>query len=269
MSPNEKAGPARGGEATRASERLAADLESLARVTAERPDDIETTTRLLRERSRRDIEGGVPVKLWNSLNSGRGWAVAAAAAVALALLFVPIRYTRTTGCDVDLKLAGASQAGTPFADIARQMKGLLGAETVTLSMSTRGDGAGGAVLSAHVKGGSAASVRTAAEGFARALTAKGVTATAEVRPVREPALGSVCAMAADRIREIRVQGKGKTTAEIEQEITRRLAEVGFTNPSVQVTREGERTRIEVKIETKGAPKSAGGARVTVDDKQGK
>ncbi|HVP37918.1 MAG TPA: polysaccharide biosynthesis/export family protein [Candidatus Saccharimonadales bacterium] len=203
------------------------------------------------------------MSLWNSLRVHPGRAAAGAAvALVLVLLFVPLSYTRTAGYEVRVELPGASLASTPVVQIAQQLKGLLNANAVSVALR-EGPG-GGATLVARVPAGPRAPVQAAADGYARALAGKGVPARAEVRPVVERALGSVCAIAAERLREIRIEARGKTPAQIEQEIRARLAEVGFVNPQVTVTKQGGQMHIEVRADAVGKGAGASQARITVD-----
>ena len=243
---------------------VADDLKALKRATAMPEPDIEETARALRSQSRRGTQEGRIVNRSPVSRLNPGFAAAAAVAVVvLALLLVPISYNRTVGYEVRLALPGATVANAPVVDIARQLKGLLGADGVSVS-SSASSGGGETTLLAKVGHRAPAEVQAAADGFARALTAKGVRATAQVRPVVEHAVGSVCAMAAERLREIRIQGQGKSPAQIEQEIATRLAQVGFVNPEVKVTREGNTTRIDIKADDAKKGSGSGAVKVTVD-----
>lgn len=177
-----------------------------------------------------------------------------AAALALILTIVPVSYQRVVGYEARLTMTGATTANS-LKEIASQWQGLLGAS----GLETRAEIAGGVVtttLTAHLPRQPRSAVAAAAASFARGLAAKGVKATANVEPRVEHALGSVYAMAAERLQEIRVDVRGKSEAQIEQEIRSRLQAIGMVDPEVKVTKTGNKTNISIHSDKAPTDKDA-------------
>lgn len=187
------------------------------------------------------------------------------AALAVILLAVPISYTRTTGYEVRLSLAGNATGVEQVGTIAKEFKEALHAESVMVTA-----GRSESLLRAKLGPSPRPFVEAAARAFAGNLTERGIPATASVRPVTERISTNLYAYAAGRIIEIRVNSAGKTDEQIAEEIRQQLDGSGLLNPSVTVEREGDRTKIEIMGE---CDKDAGGCdqlattRVTIDGKE--
>ncbi len=247
MNPHSNAPGGSGPEDLRAEALLKGDMEALRQCSLERLPRFENFAGQLSEASRLKSQEGYFMRSIRSILAHPGRAAAlTAAGVALILTIVPVTYQRTVGYEARLRVAGPVVPGS-LGQIASQWKGLLGAETVEARTETR-SGATTTTFVARVPALPRA-MRNAAMAFARGLAARGLTAGAELDPRVEHVLGSVYAMAADRIQEFRqefrIDVRGKTEAQIEQEIRSRLQAVGATNPEVKVSKTGDQTRITI------------------------
>ena len=162
--------------------------------------------------------------------SRRPWLAPALAAVLIAVsAFIPVSWQRTVGHDVHLTLSGVNDPARA-GDIAREMKSVLGGAPV--SVREAGDnGATTLDFSAFVPAGGVDAVARS-QALANALRAHGYAATANATPRREQIMGPVYAFARDLV--IRVETDGKTAAQIEAEIRKRLTDEGLANTQVSV-----------------------------------
>ncbi len=179
----------------------------------------------------------------------RPWMVTAAVTVvmAIALLAVPISYERTTGHEVKLTLSGSSLDATRVAGIAKELKTALKAQSVMAAVESDG-GAESTILTATVKGGSAADAQVIAPTFAQSLELKGYHAATAIRPIREKVSDSMVAYARDNL--IRIPVDNRSAAEIEAEIRNQFALAGIPDAQVSVTEEvvNGRPARKVKVE---------------------
>jgi hypothetical protein len=243
------------------SDRVASDLKALSEQSKVNLPTIEQTAqRLWKHNSRRSEEGTI-MRFLHSLKSHPAMTtVLGIAIVAAVLLAVPISYTKTTGYRATLEIADA--AGVDIEAVAAEFGKALDTENVMIRA-----GAGGARIAAALPVRASAALEGIATGFARALTEKGVSATAEVERLTERVTGNVYAMAANGIIEIRVNSEGKTDEEIEDEIRTQIEAAGLEACLVDVeTGDGEK-RIEIGIERSlddGASDSPMPVRITID-----
>jgi len=175
----------------------------------------------------------------------RPWLASGVAVVvlAVAMLIIPISYTRTTGQQVALKLVGLSDS--QLRAVAAQLKALLHSDHVAL-LTMSESGAPSYVLETFVPSASGLNAAMIAQAFAKSLSDRGYPATAVTTPVRERVSGSVYAYAKDLV--IQVSTDGKTSAQIEAEIRQRLAEAGITDAQVSVTDEGGGRKVKLSVQ---------------------
>jgi hypothetical protein len=170
-------------------------------------------------------------------------------AVALGLFVVlglPIPFEKTTGHDVTLALSGAGLDEARAAQVAREMKSLLAAESVRLEMDATEAGATYR-LTARVAERSGPRARRQAQALAAGLQGAGLQAAATVTPRTERVAGTMYAFAADRI--LRISTDGKSASQLEAEIRDGLAAAGFGDAQVTVRDQGDGRR-EVGIEVR-------------------
>ncbi|MFH1311809.1 MAG: hypothetical protein ABIJ00_01145 [Candidatus Eisenbacteria bacterium] len=242
-------------------DRISSDLKAFGERSKRDLPTIDQTTQRLWKRNLHRSEEGSLMKVLHSLKSHPAMAaVMGVAVVAVVLLAIPISYTRTTGYRATLEISDAT--GVDIETVAGEFGKALDTENVKLAAGPRG-----ARISAEVPVRSAGTLEGLASGFARALTERGVAATAEVEPVTERVTGNVYAMAANGIVEIRVNSEGLTDEEIEDEIRTQIEAAGFEACLVDVqTSEGEK-RIEIGIEQcaeEGADCTAMPVRISID-----
>jgi hypothetical protein len=241
---------------------LERDLEALRTLTARDIPELEPTLETIR---RREPVPGPPLgtarrKLMALLHSIRTRpALAAGLAVALVALIgmvVPVSYDRITGEDVALTIAGKGVGPEEVASVARDFKAALGSGPVMVE-ATEDGAAPRFVLRASLPGRPATGVRRSTLEFARALAARGVSASVQVTPRRERVRYPAVAYAFDRI--IRISVDGKTAAALEREIKDRLVQAGVPDAQVSVTDApggGHEIRMTVEREHEGAPGAA-------------
>jgi hypothetical protein len=243
------------------SDRIGSDLRALGEQSKlNLPTIDQTAQRLWKHNQRRSQEGSL-MKLFHSLRSHPAMAtVLGIAIVAAVLLAVPISYTKTTGYRATLEIADA--AGVDIEAVAAEFGKALNTENVMVRA-----GIGGAKISAALPARAPVAVDGIASGFARALTKRGIPATAGVERLTERVTGNVYAMAANEIIEIRVNSEGLTDEEIEDEIRAQIEAAGLEACLVDVeTGDGEK-RIEIGIEHRLDDESADGpmpVRITID-----
>ena len=245
------------------SELIEEDLAALTHMTAQELPTLDQAAQTLRERSLRDTKGGFVMKDIQSSRL-RPWLATAGGVVlmALGLAFVPVSFDRTTGYEARLSLAGSAPAAQSAQMLGEEFMKALRASNVSCSEGTGSEQA--LAIVATVRHGSRADVSRAANAFARVLTQRGSPATIKVLPIVEHVLGSVYALAAERIAEIRIERDGKSPAQLEAEIQARLEASGLLNSSASVTQEGDQTTI--KIRAQGSEAAPSGARVVVERK---
>lgn len=175
------------------------------------------------------------------------WLAATAAVMVVAVILgvVPVTYTVTTGQDVTLQLAAPAPQGDALRKVAAGLRAALRADGVRVGLDDDGSGPA-ARLTAAVPSRNAAEVRHAADAFARALTERGIPASASVQARSERVSTNVYAYARSRAVELRITSSGRTPAEIEADIRAQLAAAGLENPQVQVTREGDETKVQIQ-----------------------
>lgn len=224
---------------------IARDLAALAEDTrAETP----LAHTMLRARNRAATRAGSPMMAAFRFLSMRPL-LSTLAAVALGLFVafgLPISFDRTVGQDVALTLDASSLDPAHAGAIAREMKSVLGAESVRLEAEA-GDAGTRYELSASVPNRDGGAVRSAASALASALTAAGIPAHAEVTPRTERVSGTMYAYAADRV--VRVTMDGKSDAQVESEIRNALLAAGVDEANVTVQRNTDgTTRVEIGVE---------------------
>ena len=182
----------------------------------------------------------------------RRW-ITFAGGLALATLFlvgVPLPYQRTVGHEVTLSLSGANLDRSQLQHVADQMRSLLHARGVRVSVVEESPGDARFELTTEVPRESGADVATVAQALEAALQAKGFDAETRVEARKERISGTLLAMAQERIIEISVDGK--SAAELEREIARALTDAGLDYAQVSVEEEaggGKRVTIEAKAES--------------------
>ncbi len=233
--------------AGQAEKSLHDDLRALYAVSSEDLPSIDQTARLL-QRERAGNPGGLLMKLLHQART-RPWPATAAIAAALAviLLFVPVSYQRTIGHDVTLTVGAPGFDPDQLQKIASELKSALHAT----SLSIRAEDGEAPVLSAQVPGGARVQVDQVARAFARGLVERGIPASVEVSPRVERVFGNVYAYARDAMIEIRVSTKGKTPQQIEDDIKSQLEAAGVKNPTVEYSKDGNRTTLKVEVQKTG------------------
>ena len=232
-------------EFTRAAALLAGDLEALRNESRRDMPSLDTTAPAL-HRPARSLEGVLTMTMRN-LRSRPWWMAAATAAViALALLFVPLSYQRTVGQEVTLTLADPNVDRATVERVAGALRTALGSQDMRV---TRGDQV---TLQARVPARSAAEVARITGGLARTLGQQGISAHAAIAPWTEKVSGNVYALTANLV--LRIPIEGRTAAEIEQDARAQLEGAGIADPQVHVSRDGDRTEIQIDAEkgTSGA-----------------
>ena len=79
----------------------------------------------------------------------------------------------------------------------------------------------------------------------KSLAHEHIVATAEIAPRTEQLSGRVFAMALDKVIQIRVDMEGKSSSQIEAEISAQIHDQGVADPQVHVQRKGDSSRIEI------------------------
>ncbi len=245
----------------RGPDRLGSDLRALSEQSRLNLPTIDRTAQRLRKHNRRRSEEDSIMKVLHSLKGHPAMAtVLGIAIVAAVLLAVPISYTKTTGYRATLEIADA--AGVDISAVAAEFGKALDTENVMVRA-----GVGGAKISATLPARAPVTIDGIASGFARALTEKGVPATAGVVRLTERVTGNVYAMAANEIIEIRVNSEGKTDEEIEADIRAQIEAAGLEACLVDVETGNGEKRIEIGIEQRLDDGSAEGpmpVKITID-----
>jgi hypothetical protein len=181
----------------------------------------------------------------------RSWLATAglAAAAAVLLSIVPVSYTRTTGHDVSLTLAGIHDVAGA-AGIARELKAALKSGPVAMKVEPAAAGAT-VTLETFVPASAAVNAGARASALAKELAARGYDATAAAAPHRVRVSGNVYAFARDLV--VRVETEGKTAAQIESEIRAQIAAAGIAAAQVMVTDSGNQRKVTIQAERHGEP----------------
>jgi hypothetical protein len=243
------------------SDRIGSDLKALSDQSTRNLPTIEQTAQSLWKHNLRRSEEGSLMKLLHSLKSHPAMTtVLGIAVVAAVLLAVPISYTKTTGYRATLEIADAT--GIDVRAVAAEFGKALDTENLMVRAST-----GGARISIDLPVRAAGTLNGIASGFARALTQRGIAASAAVERLTERVTGNVYAMAANEIIEIRVNSKGLTDEEIEAEIRAQIEAAGLEACLVDVQSGDGEKRIEIGIEQPmddGSPGAMRPVRITID-----
>lgn len=179
----------------------------------------------------------------------------AAVAVAAVLLLVPVSYQRTVGHTVTLSMELPAPSPEVMRETSQALKAAVGAQKVRVKLE------GGDVaryrFEAESPLRSAARIEAATAACVRALASRGLEASYEVSPRYEKVSGNVYAMAGDRIVELRIRREGRTPAEIEADIVSQLEAAGITGATVQVSQDGEQTKVQIEKNGQGEPGADG------------
>lgn len=152
--------------------------------------------------------------------------VVATIAVGVLMLLAPVSYERTVGYDVALNVAAAD--GEPRVDLAAlPWPSVLGASDVSTTARSNE-----VQLHAYVPAAKVRDPAARVRALARALTERGYAVRTSVVPRRERVSGSLYAYARDQW--FRVNPEGKTSAEIESELRRKLDEAGLAKTTLLV-----------------------------------
>ena len=235
------------------------DLRALRAVTARQVPTLDQT--IVNSRRRLRAPANWEERFMSAMHTlkRRPWLATACAVAAIAalLLVIPVSYEKTTGHEVTLSVTGPNLGISQVQEIARQLKSVLGAGSVKVDARAR-DGAPSFALTTTVPARSGGNADAMARAFAQGLGQRGLTASATTTPRRERAWGSVYAYALDRV--IRVNIDGKSAAELEAEVKRRLAEAGVPDAQVSITDEGEgRKKFKLEMKQVRTGTSPGGA----------
>jgi hypothetical protein len=243
------------------SDPMRSDFVALSERSKRNLPTIEQMAQGLWKYNLRRSEEGTLMKVLHSLKSHPVMAtILGIAVVAAVLLAVPISYTKTTGYRATLEISDVT--GVDIDAVAGEFGKALDTENVMVAA-----GMGKARISAGLPVRSAGEIEGIASGFARALTERGVAATAEVQPVAERVTGNVYAMASNGIIEIRINSEGMTDEEIEDEIRAQLEAAGLEACLVDVETGGGEKRIEIGIEQRmeeGAADGCTPVRIAID-----
>ncbi len=232
-------------EAARAAEsELRRDLDAWRESSRRDVPTLQYSLGALRRARSSDNPGGI---LMNSFRwmKARPWpaSLAVAAVVAVALIFIPVSFQKTVGFEVTIGLGKANLAPEQIKSLAGELRGVLGAERIAVTMENEG-----AALTAQVPRGSLASVQRTSEAFADALNRRGFAASSSVSPKVERVVRNLYAYAVDNIIEIRIDREGKSAEQIAEEIRAQLEAAGLRNPSVEYSEQDGRTELRVNVE---------------------
>jgi hypothetical protein len=228
------------------------DLAALRELSTQDVPDLGATIQTIR---RRGLDSGR--ERWNLrrnvmalLHSARTRpGVAAAVAGALAVLVamaIPVSYEKVVGQDVALTVTGKGIGDAEIVGVAHGFQAALGANGVRIEALSGADSPSFVLHAALPKHSGADAQRSTTE-FARALAARGYSASVQVSPRRERVRYPAVAYAFDQI--IRISVDGKSAAALEQEIRDRLAQAGVPDAQVSVTDRPEGGRdVRLKVE---------------------
>ncbi len=171
----------------------------------------------------------------------------AAAVVAIGLLFIPISYQRLTGSQVTLAVSGEELGSPELQRIATELRGILHPGPMRVEAGDRT-----ATISFQLDDQGWKQVARIATAYARGLAERGLEARAEVKPRVETVKGTVYAAAAQVI-TINIQSEGKSDAEIAEEIRQQMAAAGVPDAEVEVTTDGDRRQIGIRVTKERGP----------------
>ncbi len=211
------------------------DLEALRSTTDQALPTLAETSRAVAMR-RQDLTSKGAFTM--TLRRPRVIGALATCALAAILAVIPLPYSKTVGHDVTL-LFSAELPPVAIKGIARQLKRALAAESVQVRLEN-----GQATLVAKSTNRSRLEVERVTSALVQRLADKKLDAKVSIAPRTERVSGTVYAMALDRIVQIRVDGTGKTDAQVAAEITEQLAEAGF-DAWVDVKRKDGQTQISI------------------------
>lgn len=234
------------------------DLDALRRLTARELPTLEQSTHAARSRSARSSREGLMRRSFHSLIL-RPWLATAVgvAAVALILLAIPFSYSQTTGYEVRLRVASPGPGGPAIQRVVDQMRTALHVESVSISTGE------GLVLSARLPLGSRPRIEKGLAALAPTIASLGPSARTEILPIVERVSGTVYAMASRRIINIHIDREGKSLDQIEAELRDQLAAEGLPGADVQVTQEGDQTRMQMTWQAAPGDTACCGADINV------
>lgn len=184
--------------------------------------------------------------------TARPWLAPAFGAVAvLAMLLVPFSYQKTVAYDVSFHLDGSS------AQLASGLSNALQESFGATSINSNRDSDGSLTLTARVPLEAAKGVAARADAFATVLSADGQPVTTTVEPVRETVSGNLFAMTRDQTVKVDITATGRTPAEIEADVRRQLEAAGVTGANVMVSKDGDKTTIQIFQAHEGDGQAAG------------
>jgi hypothetical protein len=213
---------------------MARDAEALRTATERDLPSFFQTTRSLR--------GALLTRPWRPSRvrwAAWGW-TAAAAGIAVLLAFVPVSYPTLAGHDVTLSV-GEHLPAPSLAAVARGLRAGVGGEGVRVEA----DGAG-TTFHTRVHERSTRNAREAAAAYAAVLRGSGLQAQVAVTPWTVRESGSVYGFASDRLVQILIEVRGRSSAEIEGEIAARLEAIGFSASLVTVEHQDGRTDVAIR-----------------------
>jgi hypothetical protein len=243
-------------DAERALER---DLQAYRSATDRDLPELEHTARILRSHAvaedRRSIEEGFWMRLRRGLSARPGLAIAGGVVMMAVILgVVPVSYQRTTGHEVTMSLAAPGLDGQTVTKIASELGRALGARQVLVEPANA-PGSRGMEILARVPARRRGDIERVANAFASALGKRGLEARVSVLPQRERVSTSLYAFAMDRVVNLNVQLAGRSPAEIESDIRAQLEASGIENSQVQVSREGDQTKVTIQADDSSSDES--------------
>lgn len=235
----------------RLEHKISNDLHALGKRSASEFPTLDTTVQSLRQE---DLESKKEGTFMSSLRAGRSRPILITASViavlVIALLTVPIPYSKTVGHDVTLRIDGAGLDQSQVMAIAKELKSHLEADQVQVGILAE-NGNRSYELKANVPTGIGINPARVADAFASNLENLGHSVATEINPVVERTSTTLYAYAQGQVIEISMDGK--SSAEIEEEIRQALLASGVTMAQVHVevneNPDGtEEVRIEVEAE---------------------
>jgi hypothetical protein len=216
------------------------DLDALRRLTARDLPTLEQSAQAARSRPARAPREGFMLRSFRSLVL-RPWLATAigVAVVALILLAIPFSYSQTTGYEVRLRVPSPGPGDAATQQIVDRIRDAFHVESVSIST---GDCI---IFSARLPLGSRPRIQQGFATLAPTIASLGPSARTEILPIVERVSGTVYAMATKRIVNIHIDREGKSLDEIEAELRDQLAAEGLPGADVQVTQEGDETRMQM------------------------
>lgn len=242
--------PDRTGRAA-AGDALAIDLRALADRTARDLPTLHQTMLAAREGHAHNTPGGLVMSMLHGMKRRPMFSsLAVGAVIALALLVVPVSYTKTAGQDVTLTLSGPGLNDGIVRKIAKEYAAALQGKGVRVALEET-TGASGRPertfrLETRVASSSRRATERVASAFASALGDRGIVASAAVTPRTERVSGNVYAAAGNSICSLTIDRRGRSAEEVEASIKSQLEAAGIQNPTVDVTLDGNLTTVQIK-----------------------